>query len=133
VTVPLDTEQSYEVLKDEDELLYRQVHPSFIRDGRPSSQAFRPTRKDEGKLSVSRSTLTSPRQSFELFTNVMELKSAGVWGMTVGECNAESLSVRSDPLVAPPAKAPDPSHAVVDFSTVTSNGQIGGEGVATES
>jgi len=37
-----------EPLDDGDELLFRQVHPSFIRDGRPSGQAFRPTKKDDG-------------------------------------------------------------------------------------
>jgi hypothetical protein len=36
-------------LADDDELLFRQVHPSFVRNGRPSSQAFRPMPKGEGK------------------------------------------------------------------------------------
>ena len=38
------------LLADDDEVLFRQVHPAFVRDGRPSSQAFRPTPKDEGSL-----------------------------------------------------------------------------------
>ena len=36
------------------ELLYRQVHPTCIEDGVPSSQVFAPTRKDKGKLSIAR-------------------------------------------------------------------------------
>jgi hypothetical protein len=33
-------------------LLLRQIHPGFFQYGRPSSQAFRPTPKDEKMLSV---------------------------------------------------------------------------------
>ena len=33
-------------------LLLRQIHPSFVQDGRVTSQAFRPTPKDESLLSV---------------------------------------------------------------------------------
>ena len=37
---------------NDDTLLYHQVHPSWIVDGGISWQAFRPTPKDEGLLSV---------------------------------------------------------------------------------
>jgi len=33
-------------------LVHRQIHPSFVQAGFPTSQAFRPTPKDESKLSV---------------------------------------------------------------------------------
>lgn len=39
-------------LSDAGELLHRQVHPNWIRDGRITSQAFRPTKKDDNKLSI---------------------------------------------------------------------------------
>lgn len=32
--------------------LHRQVHPSWVQDGRATSQAFKPTPKDNGRLSV---------------------------------------------------------------------------------
>ena len=32
--------------------LFRQISPTFIKDGQVTSQAFTPTRKDEKKLSV---------------------------------------------------------------------------------
>ena len=35
-----------------DTLLLRQIHPGFIQGGRVTSQAFRPTPKDEFLLSV---------------------------------------------------------------------------------
>ena len=37
---------------NDDTLLYRQVHPNWTVDGGISWQAFRPTPKDEGLLSV---------------------------------------------------------------------------------
>jgi hypothetical protein len=33
-------------------LLHRQINPSWVQQGRVTSQAFRPTPKDESKLSV---------------------------------------------------------------------------------
>lgn len=106
-------------LSDDEELLYRQVHPSFVRDGRPSSQAFRPTAKDEGKLSVARGSLTTASAAFELFTAGLGLPSAGTWAATIGECREQALNVFADPLTSPPEKAPDPAHAVVDFTPHT--------------
>ena len=35
-----------------DTLLLRQIHPSFVQDGRVTSQAFRPTPKDDAQLSA---------------------------------------------------------------------------------
>jgi hypothetical protein len=103
-------------LVDDGELLFRQVHPSFVRDGRPSSQAFRPTPKDEGRLSVARSAVTTPAAAYELHTAQRGLASAGSWGITVGECGEQTLKVIPDPLMSPPAKVADPAHALVDFT-----------------
>jgi hypothetical protein len=103
-------------LTDDEELLYRQVHPSFVRDGRPSSQAFRPTPKDHGKLSVAQGSLTTAAAAFELYTAGLVLPSAGTWAVSVGDCREQVLNVFSDPLTSPPEKVADPAHAVVDFS-----------------
>jgi hypothetical protein len=106
-------------ISDDEELLFRQVHPSFVRDGRPSSQAFRPTAKDEGKLSVARSSLTTAAGAFELHTAGLGLPSAGTWAVTIRECREQALSVLSDPLTSPPEKVDNPAHAVVDFAPYT--------------
>ena len=103
-------------LSDDEELLFRQVHPSFVRDGRPSSQAFRPTAKDEGKLSVARGSLTTAAGAFELHTTGLGLPSDGTWAVTVGECREQVLNVVPDPLTSPPEKVADPAHALVDFT-----------------
>ena len=116
-------ESTREALADADEALLRQVHPSFLRDGRPSSQSWRPTKKDEGNLSVARGSLTSPQAAFEHHTQQKKMASAGAWAVTVGECQTEDLRAYPDPLDATPNVAADPAHAVIDF-TGRSNSQV---------
>lgn len=112
-------------LVDEDELLFRQVHPSFVRDGRVGSQAFRPTPKDKKLLSVAQGTKTTAGAAFELHTQCNKLASAGTWAVTVGECQAIGLPARSDELRD--GDCPDPAHAVIDF-TALSNSKIEAHG-----
>ena len=95
-----------------DELLYRQINPGFVHDSRVTSQAFRPTPKDEGQLSVSVSSLTSPQGAYELYTAQRQLESAGVMAISQAECSELGLPVVPDPLTAP---VNDPAHALVDF------------------
>lgn len=104
-----DTGNDLSELHDEAELLFRQVHPNFIDDGEPSSQAFRPTTKDQGKLSVSRSSKTSPENAFRHHTETLKLKSGGSWAVSVGEALGVQLHSFDDPL------RENPAHAFVDF------------------
>ena len=99
-------------LTDADEQLFRQVHPSWIQAGKPTSQAFKPTPKDEGLLSVSRGAKTSAAAAFELHTRGKRCQSVGVWGVLVAHCSDAGLAVHEDPLIEPVA---DPAHAVLDF------------------
>jgi hypothetical protein len=99
-------------LEDFDELLYRQVHPSWVQAGRPTSQAFRPTPKDSDLLSVSRGALTTAEAAFRLHTEQRQLASAGVWSVAVGDCAAADRPVYADPVEQP---VPDLAHAVIDF------------------
>jgi hypothetical protein len=103
-------------LSDLEELLFRQVHPSFVRDGRPSSQACRPTLKDAGKLSVAQNAITTAQAAYDLYTSGRGYASAGTWAVTVGECRGQALDVFADPLTSPPEDVADPAHAVVDFT-----------------
>ena len=101
-----------------DELLYRQVHPSFMEDGVPSSAAFKPTPKDEGKLSLDRSSITTDEAAYILHTEGKSLASIGVYGLLVGECEDSSLSCYSDPLPATELLPANPAHAYCDFTGV---------------
>jgi hypothetical protein len=95
-------------------LLYRQIHPSFVQNGRPTSQAFRPASKDEKKLSVYDGDKIQPKASWEHYTQTLRLSSHGVLGFTYEECTGQSLSVLED-------GADYPEHCSVDFSSLAKN------------
>lgn len=89
-------------------LLLRQIHPSFVQNGHPTSQAFRPTPKDQSKLSVYDGDMIEADASWIHYTAELQLASVGTMAITVDECTAEGLVAASDP-------DPFPEHAVVDF------------------
>ena len=112
-TLPLD---------DGDEILYRQIHPKFYEDSYPVSSQFVPTPKDEGKLSVDRSSLTDAAGAHARYTG-NGFQSAAVYGVTVSEFGAEKLSCHSDPLAADGKLAANPAHAYADFTAFTGTQQ----------
>jgi hypothetical protein len=97
-----------------DTVLLRQIHPLFVQQGRVTSQAFRPTPKDEHKLSVYDGDMISAGRSFHHYTTTLCFASAGVMGVSVGECNDLALAVSPDPL-------PFPEHVVIDYSAFEKN------------
>lgn len=97
-----------------DTLLYRQIHPSFIQNGRPTSQAFRPTPKDDSKLSVYDGDKIKPKAAWEHYTRILNLSSAGVMAVTNADCAAQQLVVNAD-------GTPYPEHCSVDFSGLAKN------------
>jgi hypothetical protein len=110
-------------LTDEDEILFRQIHPSFVeKDGQPSSQPFHPMDKDDNKLSVDRSTITDAAAAFGLYI-ANGHKSAAVYGLSVGEFEEYNLPCVSDPLEATDHQASNPAHAYADFSQHGTNKQ----------
>ena len=91
-------------------LLYRQIHPAFLQQGHVSSQAFRPTIKDDNKLSVYNGDLISAKESYDHFTTVIHCQSAGVLAVNVRECLDEDLPVIDDPQTFD-------EHALIDFTS----------------
>ncbi len=98
-----------QLLTDPAEVLFRQVHPKWVDGGVPSSQAFAPTRKDEGELSIARAALTTAESAFKHYTMVQQMESAGTWGITVGEASDAGLSSFDD------HREDVPAHGFVDF------------------
>jgi hypothetical protein len=90
-------------------LLLRQIHPGFVQNGRPTSQAFRPTPKDENQLSVYNGALIAPKASWHHYTETLSFESAGVMALSHAECLGERLHVIED-------KVPFPEHCSIDFS-----------------
>ena len=94
---------------NDDTLLLRQIHLSWIRAGEVTSQAFRPSKKDAGQLSVYDGDRIKPRVAWEHYTGVLMYLSAGVVAVSVSECNTEELPVTDNPLPR------FPEHALIDF------------------
>lgn len=92
-----------------DEILFRQVHPNFVHEGRVGSEAFRPSRKDEGKLSVALSSRTSAADAFMLHTEKLGFQSAGTWGLAVAEVERVGLEAFADP------QDGDQAHGIINF------------------
>lgn len=90
-------------------LLLRQIHPDFVQQGRPTSQAFRPTPKDENQLSVYNGAMISASASWHHYTETLKFESAGVMALSCAECSTEQLNVIEDGV-------PFPEHCSIDFS-----------------
>lgn len=90
-------------------MLIRQIHPSFIQDGRVTSQAFRPTPKDGNKLSTYDGDQIDAESAWTHYTRTLKFQSDGALGVTVQECTDQDLPVVSDP-------APFREHVLIDFS-----------------
>ena len=97
-------------------LLFRQISPSWMRNGCPMRQAFTPTAKDKGYLSVYDGDMITAEESWLHHTQELGLISVGVIAVTFAECAALELPVTPDP-------APFPSHAIIHFTGYT-NSQI---------
>jgi hypothetical protein len=92
-----------------DTLLLRQIHPTFVQHGRVTSQAFRPTPKDEQRLSVYDGNKITQQDAWQHYTQVLGHASSGVMAVSVEECTALDLPAIADP-------TPFPEHVVIDFS-----------------
>jgi hypothetical protein len=93
-----------------DTLLLRQIHPSFIQEGRVTSQAFRPTPKDELHLSVDNGDCITPSAAWERFNDNPACSSAGVQAVKAQDCSQEELPVIEDGI-------PYAEHCSIDFSS----------------
>ena len=99
---------------NDDTLLHRQVSPAWIQAGHITSQVFRPTPKDQKKLSVYDGDLISAEDSWIHFTDMQGFESFGVMSVTVEECQSLELSVQPEP-------EPFPEHAIIDFGDLGEN------------
>lgn len=100
-------------------ILLRQVHPSFVQADIISSQvftitsqAFRPTPKDEGVLSLYNGEKFTPEVSHRHFTSESKNQSFGVVGVTGGECDTLQLKWGED-------NDPFDGHSYIDFNGLT--------------
>ena len=90
-------------------LLLRQIHPSFIQSDRVTSQAFRPTPKDENRLSTYDGDLITALESWRHFITSPGCRSSGVMAVSKGQIDELALETIQD-------GAPFPEHVSIDFS-----------------
>ena len=92
------------------QLLWRQVHPNWYLNGRVLGISFRPTPKDEMKLSTRTDGITA-KEAYLEHTEDLGLKSSGTWAISVGEVIDLLLRAIDDSTLTGRPK----SHAFVDF------------------
>jgi hypothetical protein len=92
--------------------LLRQVNPSFVQEGRVTSQVFRPTQKDQDALSVDNGDMISPQDAWQRFVDQPKCRSAGVLAVCKKECDDQELPVAEDGV-------PFPEHCSIDFTGFT--------------
>ena len=99
-------------------LLYRQINLSWLQQGVPSSQTFRPTQKDNGKPSVyDGDIIVSAEAAYIHWTQDLKLTSVGVLAVTEAECSAKNLPAVTDGIDFS-------AHATIDFTRCISSGEI---------
>ncbi len=101
-------------------LLLRQIHPSFIQNGRVTSQAFTPTPKDNHQLSTYDGDQISAAAAYDHYTSQLQCRSIRVYAVQVAECRELRREVQADP-------EPYLEHVVIDFGerTVNANKTVG--------
>ena len=90
-------------------LLYRQVPATYVQHGEITSQVFKPTAKDNGRLSVYDGSRISAEDAWEHYLQTLGYKSVSVAAVAVQECKDLQLGIEADPV-------PFEEHAVIDFS-----------------
>jgi len=95
--------------------LLRQIHPSFVQNGKVTSQAFHPTPKDENKLSAYDGDQITCEESWKHYVNDLNLQSVGTQVILYEECTVKDLTVIPD-------SGTFKEHVLIDF-TGLSNGQ----------
>ena len=102
---------------NDETLLLRQVHPSWVQGGvisnqTFSSQTFTPMSKDKGLLSIFNGEKFSALSAYEHYTQSLQLVSVGVVAVTLGECKTIPINVLED-------NEPFDGHCSIDFRLLT--------------
>lgn len=95
---------------DKDTTLLRQINSAFIDNGRLGSPAFRPSKKDNGLLSVYDGDLMTAEEAFKHFNDRPDCSSCCVCGVVRDEAISIGLDSRPD------TENYFPEHAVIDFT-----------------
>ena len=116
-------------LTNQDEILLRQVHPSWLVDGAPTKAAFNPTPKDDKKLSTLREGVGA-EGAYRRWTVNLERASVGTYGIAVAEVDATTFERASDQVAVGLLAVDDaaargvPDHASVIFTDLSKEQRV---------
>ena len=101
---------------NDETLLHRIIKPHWWLQGQEvSSQAFRPSPRDEGQLSVYDGDQITAEASWRHYTgDPSQPLPSGVMSVTVADCSRQALPVRPDPETFP-------EHVLIDFRQFGTN------------
>ena len=100
---------------NDETLLYRVISSGvWVQSGHVSSQAFRPRRSDNKRLSVYDGDQITPQDAWSHYTREDYRLSVGVLAVTVSECSAQDLPTLPDPQTFA-------EHVLIDFSKFGTN------------
>ena len=102
-------------LDQEDEILFRQIHPKSMDGEEPGSDRFRPSAMDQNMLSVDRSSLTSAADAHSRYVTSGRT-SVAVFGLSVGEFGTENIPCNADPIQASPGVSENLAHALANYA-----------------
>jgi hypothetical protein len=104
-----------EFVIEDDEKLWRQIHPTWLDGDIVTKLAFLPGASDDGQLSVSRESKVTAEGAFKEFVEDFGNESIGVLATNVVDAIHSSLRVVDD-ADSPTAPNPTPKgHAYIDF------------------
>ena len=93
-------------------LLYRQVSATYVQHGEITSQVFKPTVKDNKRLSVYDGSQISAEDAWKHYVQTLSHGSIGVVAVAVQECTDLQLGVETDP-------APFKEHSIINFAALS--------------
>ncbi len=76
-------------MANEEQTLHRQVHPSWVQEGRITSQAFSPTPIDAGLLPVHDGKQIAAEGSFNHYTTVLKVAAIGAVSVAESEVTTQ--------------------------------------------
>lgn len=98
----------------------RQVPAEHFHDGRLSSLAFKPQPKDNQKLSVHQRSIITPKEAFQIFTEVQGYNSEDIYGVSIGEVNELSINAYKDPIKTDEGNKDyllNKAHSLIDYNS----------------
>lgn len=104
------------LLHEGPELQWRQVHPTFLKNGVVSQEAFVGTPHDRDQVSTVRSVRRSAEEAHAHYTEVLGLASAGTWATSVDEVQSTTCRVVDDEACD---EVEVPGHSYIDLRGLT--------------